>query len=182
MKIQKAWGNLALENTKLAWIALSSGLSLFVVLGICWTLAARKVVVIERACTTTVLDQSSTAVPDRERDAFITEALRQRFDSKLQASAAFLSTEELLMKERDDKELKTRNMNSTILVNSVKRLGDGKFEVDADRVVSVGEIRSALRFPLVLDIGVYSRSAENPFGLILVKSQPRTKDNSGGEK
>lgn len=182
MKIQKAWGNLASENSKLLWIILTCGVCGVLVLCICWTMAARHVVVIERTCATRILDQAATAVPDGERDAFITEALKQRFDSEFQATTTFLSTEELLMKERDERELKARGMKSRVIVNSVKRLSDGKFEVDADRVVSVGEIRSALRFPLILEIGVYSRSAENPYGLILVKSQPKAKEGEGGDK
>jgi hypothetical protein len=67
-------------------------------------------------------------------------------------------------------------MRQRVLVNAVTKNGDSLI-VDADRIISVGSIRSAFPFPLIANISIVTRSQSNPYGLVLVRALPQ---NLGG--
>jgi hypothetical protein len=54
-------------------------------------------------------------------------------------------------------------------------------KVEADRLLSVGTIRSAFMFPLVVTIGTVSRTPSNPYGLELVGTES-VKPAEGGSR
>ena len=62
------------------------------------------------------------------------------------------------------KRQKHRKLKQKVIVNAVE-LKDGKAYVDSDRLISVGKVRSAFVFPLVVSLESVSRSMENPYGL-----------------
>ena len=55
-------------------------------------------------------------------------------------------------------------MKQIVVVNKVE-LKDGKAYVDSDRLISVGKVRSAFIFPLILNLESVNRSINNPYGL-----------------
>ncbi len=72
-------------------------------------------------------------------------------------------------------------MRQKIVVQDIKFDGE-RILVDADRLIAVGDIRSAFRLPLELKLGTVSRSAANPHGLLLervisLKTEERKPDN-----
>ena len=70
------------------------------------------------------------------------------------------------MKEQD--ELSKKGVVQRVFVNNIK-IDASNAVIDADRVLSVGKVRSALVFPLKVVIGSTSRTESNPYGLILRK-------------
>ena len=59
-----------------------------------------------------------------------------------------------------------KGMDQRVLVTTIKKEKEG-FSVEADRVLAIGKIRSALFLPLTVDLSSVSRTASNPYGLIL---------------
>jgi hypothetical protein len=100
--------------------------------------------------------------------AFVRAALAQRFDTDKAPIPGFLAQPEEASREIEQKEFGTRRIDQRIVIRAIKVDG-GAATVDADRVLAVENVRSALRFPLLVTLGSVSRSAANPYGLVLAK-------------
>lgn len=174
MKYTEAWAsvvqqNLNLKRVTILFAALSVVLSL-----ISLKLAFKDVLILDRGCFTKTVAKVENKHSTDEIEAFARVALSQRFDSATQPTDGFLSNDETKVREQEQKELKSRSMAQTVLVRSVHEEADG-FSVEADRLISVGEIRSAFKFPLKVRIEAKSRSESNPYGLLLVSVQTADK-------
>ena len=165
MKLTVAWAKVISENSILKGVVISlTALVLF--LGVTsLKLALRDPLVIERACFSKVADVVETKRTNVEIEAFLKEAIAQRFDSVAQGSN-YLSTEERNVRDREQRDLQSRKLAQKVFVNSAAMNGN-KITLEADRLISVGDIRSAFRFPLEVKIESVTRSASNPYGLIL---------------
>ena len=179
MRFPNAWALVARENVALKWATTSLALVCVALATILAFEASTPPVVIERGCISRELKSAQVAATAAEVEAFVKEALSQRFDSDSTASPAFLSLDELAARERDVRELENRKMRQRVLVNAVKRDGDHAL-VDADRLISVGAIRSALVFPLALTLGSVSRTEANPYGLVLIRVEPKKSEGTEG--
>jgi hypothetical protein len=124
--------------------------------------------VVERACYSRVLQKVSPQASPSEIEAFVRDALRRRFDSDAVDTAAFLSQEEDGFRRQEQDNLKSRNMTQVIIVRQVKVSGS-TVNIDSDRLLSIGQIRSAFIFPLIGTLATTQRTDANPYGLILVK-------------
>src|SRR5688500_12585574 len=117
MKFNVAWANLATENHILKFVILVlSGLSVF--FGITsLKLALRDPLVIARGCYSrpaTVVDSKRS---ETEIKAFLTEALAQRFNSNTPPRDGFLSDEEQILREKEQKELKGRKLDQKVILD-----------------------------------------------------------------
>jgi tetrahydromethanopterin S-methyltransferase subunit H len=92
--------------------------------------------------------------------------MEKRFNTDALDVPIFLSASELDVRNREVDELTKKGMAQKILVNSVKIEKD-KISVDADRILSVAKIRSALPLPVTVKIKQTDRSNGNPFGHVL---------------
>ena len=90
----------------------------------------------------------------------------------------FISLEELGNRSSEQEEMKRRNVRQRVVVSAVLKKDDA-YVVDADRILAVGNLRSALQFPLAVKIQRASRSFSNPYGLVLLKVSAQ---NTEGEK
>jgi hypothetical protein len=89
-----------------------------------------------------------------------------RFDSVVYLKDGFLSIEETVFREKEQATLKQRQITQKIVVNDVKV--DGKeITVFADRILSVGKIKSVLTLNLKVNVQQSNRTDSNPYGLIL---------------
>ena len=165
MRMSSAWAKLVLENNSLkvallgiTVIALSLTMLLFIA-------TTKEPLLIERSCFSKSVQASGAQQTKEEIEAFLHLALSQRFDSDVNETESLdVDLSELRIKEQKD--LDARQMKQFIHVNSIS--GErGTYQVDADRIVSVGKLRSALRFPLSLKISSVDRSKSNPYGLLL---------------
>jgi hypothetical protein len=176
MKFTTAWAQTQSQNVVLK-------LALFLITGCAVTFAIvaakfalREPLLIERSCLTEVVAASDTKRSDAEVQSFIVEAVKQRFNSDTTALASFIDEKEIQFKSQELKELEERNMDQKIIVHKSTVKGN-LVEVDADRLIMVGEIRSAFRFPLRIQIASTTRTIDNPYGLKLVKVERIEKED-----
>jgi hypothetical protein len=166
MKFTVAWAKIASENSVLKGVILClSTLCLF--FGIAsLKLAMKDPIVVERGCYSRAVPQADGKRTTAEVEAFLTEALSQRFDTQAVVRNDYLSDDEQLLRAKEQRDLQSRKLVQRVILNSATVEG-GSVKVNADRLISVGEIRSVFRFPLQVKIESITRTAANPYGLIV---------------
>ena len=165
MRISSAWARMAIENTGLKSALICLTIICLMLSVLLFEANSKEPLIIERACYSKALDSVGNQQSSDEIENFIRIALNQRFDSDIAANE-LLESELQNLKTKEQAELNARQMKQFIHMNSLT--GDhGVYSVDSDRVISVGAVRSALRFPLKVQIAAVSRTATNPYGLLL---------------
>jgi hypothetical protein len=165
VKFNLAWANIVKENSILKYTVLVLG-AVTILLTICFTeMGLKNPLVIERGCLSTIVPLADTHHTNAEIESFLEVALQQRFDSRSNVET-FLSGSERELKTKEQKDLQTKKLTQKISINKVL-VAESGVTVDADRLISVGEIRSAFRFPLIVNVESVGRTVANPFGLIL---------------
>lgn len=165
MKFHVAWNAMQKENFYLRSGLISLLLFSIFLVGALTKLALREPLVVERACYTKAAKMSPSEPTDSEIKAFTKEALEARFATDFK-NASLLSIEQQNFRTHEQTELSKQKMSQMVLVRGVQ-IGKDGLTVDTDRMISVGEIRSAFRFPLKLTIERTDRSEANPYGLVL---------------
>ncbi len=166
MRMTSAWTSLVLENTGLKSALICLTLICFALSALLFEASSKEPLIIERGCYSKAMDVTGSQQTKEEIDAFIRTALSQRFDSEAKG-AEFLAIDLKPLREKEQSELSARQMSQFIHVRSVSG-ENGSYTVDADRLISVGAVRSALRFPLSVKIAAVPRSSGNPYGLLLI--------------
>lgn len=170
MRFDVAWGKVASENYFLK-VMIIGLLLLTAFFGIATLkLSLKDALVIDRGCFSKANNIASTERTSLETEAFLRESLSQRFDTEVEVLDGYISADEKILKIQELKDLETKGFKQKIVINSIQSEKD-LFKVDADRVIRVGEVRSAFKFPLVIKLESKSRSQGNPYGLMLVKSE-----------
>ncbi len=166
MKFNTAWAKNAAQNVtlKVATVTLA-GVAIAQLVAIV-TLALKDLPVIERACFSRPLQARPIESTKNEIEAFLVEALPMRFDSNGYLKEGFLSIEETISREKEQATLKQRQISQKIVINDVKIENKDIF-VFADRILSVGKIKSVLSLNLKIIVQQSNRSESNPYGLIL---------------
>ena len=165
MKFNVAWDSIEKENRNLKiLVVFLLLLSIFLSVAVMNT-AAQAPLVVERSCTSRVLTPTSESPSDDEMKAFAYAAVPARFNSK-QESQDLLSINQQGYRATEQDELAKQKMKQIVIVNDVAVEKDGLI-VDADRLISVGEIRSTFKFPLKAKLVRTHRSEGNPYGLWL---------------
>ena len=166
MKFTTAWAKTAAQNVTLKVATVSLVVVAVSQLTVIATLATRNLPVIERACYSRPLQGKPVDANKNENEAFLVEALAMRFDSNGYVKEGFLSIEEASAREKEQAALKQRQINQKVLVNEVKLEGK-ELLVQADRILSVGKVKSVLSLNLKVAIQQINRSESNPYGLVL---------------
>lgn len=170
MKYTEAWASVVQQNLNLKRVTILFAFLSLILSLISLKLAFRDVLILDRGCFTKAVAKVENKHTTEEIEAFMRETLSQRFNSALQPTDGYLSPDETKLREQEQKELKSRNMTQTVLVRAIHEDDQG-FTVDADRLIAVGEIRSAFKFPLKVRIEAKARSESNPYGLLLFSVQ-----------
>lgn len=124
-------------------------------------------IVVERSCETSLAKVSAGTQSKDEVMNFVRLALRERFDSTVEYDpAVYLSQELLVVRNREQDELKRSGIDQRMIVREVFVDGD-HFTADVDRIVAVGKVRSAIPMKLSLQVLSKVRSLTNPYGLII---------------
>lgn len=166
MRFTEFWAEVLSQNNSLKWGLVSMSV-ITVALAICLvSVASREPLVIERACYDKALKPMSAKQTDEEMERFVREVLKKRFDTDALDSQVFLAGDEYATRLKEMDEFSKKGMAQRVFVNAVKIASSG-ITVDADRIISVGKIRSALPLPLALKVKFTDRSEGNPYGLIL---------------
>lgn len=170
MKYTEAWANVVAQNLNLKLVSIVLG-ALSIVLGmITLRLTFKDSIIIERGCYSKSIAPVKDEHSKEEIKSFLKEALSQRFDSEVQPVDGLLSPDELRLRLVEQKEFESRKMTQKIIINSVNETSEG-FMVSADRLISVGEVRSAFRLPLMVKLESKYRSYSNPYGLLLTTTK-----------
>lgn len=179
MRFTNAWSAVLSQNIALRTMLITLSICLGLVTILAVKMGFEEPIVIERGCYAKVATKGSSERTGEEIEAFLKIALSQRFDSGVQTSSEVLSQDEISFKKQEQQELSSKNMLQKVIVNSVKVSG-AEAKIEADRVISVGQIRTALSFPLTISIGTTSRSESNPYGLYVnrVSQTPQKKDDN----
>lgn len=170
MKYTEAWSSVVSQNFNLKIVTIVLGALSILLTMITLKMTFKDSVIIERGCFSRSLQPTNDEHSKLEIENFLREALSQRFDSLVMATDGMLSPDELKLRALEQKEFTTRNMKQRLIVNSVSETTDG-FRVDADRMISVGEVRSAFKFSLLVKLESKSRSVSNPYGLLVVSAK-----------
>lgn len=92
--------------------------------------------------------------------------LEARFNSMSLNSDLYLSEKQTELRKTEQNELKNKNMSQTIIVREIKISRDEAI-AEIDRVISVGELRSAFKAKLKLFFEMTEPNELNPYGLVL---------------
>jgi hypothetical protein len=167
MKFGVAWDYVEKENRNLKIFSVSLLLAVvFLALTVMGT-ASQTPLIIERACHSRVLDPSNANPSEAEMKNFARDSVAARFNS-IEENLELLSIKQRGYRSAEQEELNKQRMKQIVFVNDVSVEKDG-LSVDADRLISFGDIRSSFKFPLKIKLERTSRSAGNPYGLAMVE-------------
>ncbi len=165
MKFHVAWDSLEKENRFLKVLVIIVLLLAIFLCSVVAVVSGKDPLVIAKGCYSRISEKDPSAPTNDEIKAFVEEALKARFNTGWM-NPNFLSREESVFRDKEQLELSKQKMRQTVVVNNVLPQKDG-INVDADRMISVGDIRSSFRFPLKVQIKSETRSEGNPYGLVL---------------
>lgn len=123
--------------------------------------------VIERGCDSRIAEIQSASQTKEEIESFIKLSLSARFDSSLKNDPAIYLTEGLqLVRMKEQNELKNKGIDQRVIVKTIK-FDQDKYTVEADRLISIGKVRTAVPLDLIVNLASKIRSVSNPYGLVL---------------
>lgn len=170
MKFQDAWDSLEKENRNLKILCLAlCTLAIFLTVAVTST-ASKDPLIIERACYSKTLATARTqAATNEEIQSFVEKALAARFNSVAEG-VQLLSDRQRIFRDKEQVELTKQKMTQKVIVSDPKN--DLKIEkdfilVNADRLISIQNLRTVLRLPLKITVESTERSEGNPYGLLL---------------
>lgn len=169
MKFTMAWAKVAVQNVTLKVATVTLAAVAAIQLITIAQLSLRDAVVIERGCLSRAVNQAPAQNTPEEIKAFLLEALPSRFDSIASARDEMLSVQERALREKEQTALNQRQMRQKIVVQEIEVSDKGTL-VQADRLITLGKIRTALPFPLKVIVQTTRRSDANPYGLVLVET------------
>ncbi len=170
MKYTYAWSEMASQNRTLKLVTFLLFVINIVLCLITLKLSFKEALIIDRGCYSTRVNPANADRSITEIDSFIKIAIAERFDSDFLISKGFISSEEKKLKDLEQKEFLSRNIKQKVIVNTVTQTKDG-FLVNADRLIAVNDIRSAFKFPLIVQVETQKRTESNPYGLTLISTQ-----------
>jgi len=181
MKYTEAWASVISQNLNLK-IATSILGILSLILGMTTLkLTFKDSLIIDRGCYSKIATPIKDEHSKNEIEVFMKEALSQRFDSSVQPVDGLLSPDELNLRVIEQKEFQNRTMKQRLVINQVTEEANG-FKVDADRIISVGDVRSAFKFPLFVKLESKARSNSNPYGLLVITAKQIDEKSSPKDK
>jgi hypothetical protein len=166
MRFSVAWAKVAAQNVTLKLATILLAIVAIVQLFILLDLSLRNPLVVDRGCFSRISTAKPQEPTTEEIKGFLLEALPMRFDSTAVVKDGFLSIEETVNREKEQATLKQRQMSQRVLVSDVQVNGRD-VAVAADRLISVGKIKSALTFNLRVTIQQINRTESNPYGLVI---------------
>lgn len=97
--------------------------------------------------------------------------LKARFDSGAINSEYYLSRRQTELREAEQREMKGRNLYQSIVFRN-STVSKDEAVVEFDRILSVGDVRSALKTTIKVAFEETEPSEENPYGLKLALASP----------
>ncbi|GIL18751.1 MAG: hypothetical protein BroJett040_25020 [Oligoflexia bacterium] len=171
MKFQTAWDSLEKENRnlKILTIALCT-LAIFLTVAVTST-ATKEPLIVERGCYSKTAKTAESAKPtEQEIVIFVEKALAARFNTDPE-NLDYLAFKQRAFRDKEQSELTKQKMTQRVIANEIKITKEAIF-INADRLISVQNFRSVLRFPLKVSLESTERTDANPYGLLLSDVNP----------
>lgn len=105
--------------------------------------------------------------------------VKERFSTDANAPELFLNQRQLVLRDTEQKDMKARGLSQGVIIRNVN-LGKDSAVVEFDRVISIGEVRSALKAKVRVAFEELSPNELNPYGLILSLADP-IENKEGGK-
>tara|TARA_B110001454_G_scaffold122549_1_gene114447 strand:+ start:38805 stop:39350 length:546 start_codon:yes stop_codon:yes gene_type:complete len=180
MKFTTAWANIASQNISLKLATVTLAVTSIVQLIAIINFTSKDLPVIERGCFSRAIIAKPLENGKNEIESFLAEALPMRFDTHSYIRDGFLSLEQLTIREKELSSLKQKEISQKLIISEIK--SDTKeITVRADRLMSVGKIKSVLPIQLTIALQKTNRTESNPYGLVLssvTQVEINDKDNS----
>ena len=97
--------------------------------------------------------------------------IKARLDTDSFSPDIFLSDRQLELRTAEQKDLKARGLSQVIFVRTIK-MGNGTANADIDRLISMGDVRSAVKANVDLMFQEIQPNELNPYGLKLALLTP----------
>ena len=178
MRFTAVWSQTLTQNVTLRVLLIASSVTTLLLAASTVRLAVQEPLIVERGCVSNAAAIGSAKRTNDEIEAFVKQALPKRFDTKGTEAQVFLSPDEYGFRVKEQQELKARGISQRVVVNEVAIEGQA-VKVDADRILTAGAIRSAVAFPVTLELAQTDRTSANPYGLVMTRvSQTKPKEDS----
>ena len=172
MKFSSGIDALSQENKFLRFLSMGFLGLIAVLIGVVVVLFDKVPLIVERSSHGLEIIKT---VPATQSEDDLKEAIKlmvhSRFNSEAISPEVFLNQKQLILRDTEEKELKARNMIQTVIVRTVN-INKDEALVDLDRIISVGELRSALRARIRIAFEPVSANELNPYGLLLSVAEP----------
>ena len=127
--------------------------------------------IIERGCDSSVASIQSVNQTKEEIENFLNLVISVRFDSIIKHDPALFLSENLqLSRTREQADLKNKNIDQRVIIRSIK-IDQDKYLIEADRLISIGKVRTAVPLDLIVSLSSKVRSLSNPYGLVLTNAE-----------
>jgi hypothetical protein len=97
--------------------------------------------------------------------------MKARFETDAVSPELFLNAKQLVLRDNEQKEMKSRGMYQAVIIRSIAFKKD-EAAVELDRVISIADIRSALRTKIKITFEEQTPNEMNPYGLLLSLADP----------
>lgn len=132
----------------------------------------RSPVVVERSTRgLEIVKMSELILDEQDLELAIRLMIKARFDSESLNSELFLSHRQMELKNLEQKEMKSRGLTQNIVFRKAQ-VSKEEALVEFDRVLSIGEIRSALKTTVKVAFEETEPNELNPYGLKLALAVP----------
>lgn len=172
MKFSSAVDSLTKENLFLrAAVKILGFAVLFLTMAVLF-LHEKSPVVVERSSRgLEIVQMTKLARSEADIQQAIRLMLIARFDSGAISAGIFLSKRQMELRETEQKEMKARGLSQGIVFRGAKVTKDEAL-VEFDRVLAIGEIRSALKTVVKIAFEETEPTELNPYGLRLALAAP----------
>ena len=172
MKFSTAFDGLAKEIQFLKLLTKVLLLITSLLLGIVYGLYDQVPLIVERSSRGLEIVR---ATEFKRKEADLKLAIRlmlgARFDSTAVSPEVFLNQKQMLLRDTEQRDMKARGMSQSIFVRAITFTKDQAL-VELDRLIAVGEVRSALKAKLKVSFEETSANELNPYGLLLSLADP----------
>lgn len=174
MRITTAWAESLSQNLTLRFALLCLSVAfVFSALGN-FIFFSQEPLVIDRGCADTPVHFADKKHTLAEIKAFLHIAIPMRFDTQSEVKNDYLSEQEIKNRISEQAKLKKQDIRQSVIIESVDVENGLAF---ADRIVRVGEVRSALSLQLQYIVNRTPRTRNNPYGLVLAQVEPYKPDS-----
>ena len=172
MKLSNAFDGMAKENQFLKLLAKTLLVITIFEAALVYYFADRVPVLVERSSRGLEIVSATTfARSQSDLRAAAKLMMTARFDTNAISPELFLNPKQLLLREIEQKDMVARGMSQAVVIREVKFDKD-QVLIDLVRVISVGEIRSALKARVRVTFEEISPNELNPYGLLLSLAEP----------